>query len=421
MIYKTYNCNSFNVHTIKTDKFKTCHMEIIFSKPCIKEQMCASTFLADFLSDSSKKYKSRKEIVIHLEELYKTSFYSVNTKVGNTINTAFILDFINPSYVEESNYLENVIKTPFEIIQKPNATNEEFDLKSFNIIKERLKREIEGIYENPAKMAFRDAFNTMDPDSSTSFPMLGTIEDLEKITPASLYKLYKTFFKDSICDIFIIGNLDMDEVVTLIKKYYKNRIINTGKRNIYIDNAIRKKEIYAEGEGDFIQANLVELFNLDNLTKKEKDVVFQVYNYLLGSGGLTSKLYQSIREENSLCYGISSMYLKYDGLLAIHVSLENENVKKASSLIKKCIKSMAKGEITEEELEDAKKNLILSLDLSMDNNVALINNYVFNIIDNLPDLEKRKEMLLEVTREDVINVAKKIKLNTVYVLNGGKK
>lgn len=421
MIYKTYNCNSFNVHTIKTDKFKTCHMEIIFSKPCIKEEMCASSFLGDILSESSKKYKSRKEVVIHLEELYKTVFYSVNTKVGNMLNTSFILDFINPEYIEEDDYLENVIKTPFEIIQKPNAVNDEFDLKTFNIVKERMRREITGIYENPAKTAFQEAFNTMNPESSTSFPLMGTIEDLEKITPASLYKMYKSFFKDNLCDIFIIGNLDMDEIVTLIKKYFKNRIINNSKRNIYIDNATRKKEIYAESEGNFIQANLVELFNLDNLTKKEKDIVFHVYNYLLGNGGLTSKLYQSIREKNSLCYSISSMYLKYDGLLAIHVSLENDNVKKASALIKKCIKSMAKGEITEEELEDAKKNLVLSLDLSMDNSIALVNNYVFNIIDNLPDLAKRKEMLMEVTKEDVVKVAKKIKLNTVYVLNGGKK
>lgn len=420
MIYKTYNCNSFNVHTIKTDKFKTCHMEIMFSKDVVKEEMASYTFLADLLTESSKKYKTRKEVVTHLEDLYKTVFYGVTTKVGKTLNTSFVLDFIDPSYIDEENYLEDVIKLPFEMIGKPNAVNEEFDLKTFNVVKERIKREIKGVYENPVKIAFRGAFNALDSESPTSYSVLGTLDELEKITPSSLYKLYKTFYKDHVCDIYIIGNLDMDEVVNLIKKYFKNRIINTNKRNIYVENTLRKKEIFIEEAGNFIQANLVVLFNLDKFTKKERDIIFHVYNYILGSGGLTSKLYQSLREENSLCYGVSSMYLKYDNLLAIHVSLENSNVKKAISLIKKCIKSMAKGEISEEELDDAKRNLVLSLDLSLDNSIAILNNYVFKIIDNFPDLEERKELISSVTKDDIISVAKKIKINTVYVLNGGE-
>ena len=57
----------------------------------------------------------------------------------------------------------------------------------------------------------------------------------------------------------------------------------------------------------------------------------------------------------------------------------------------------------------------------MDNNIAILNNYIFNIFDNLPSIEERKEKILAVTKEDIINVAKKVKPNTVYVLKGGKK
>lgn len=141
----------------------------------------------------------------------------------------------------------------------------------------------------------------------------------------------------------------------------------------------------------------------------------------MGNGGLTSKLYKSLREENSLCYAITSMFLKYDNLLVIQLSLEKENIKKAVELIKKCLKSMIKGDFTEEDIENAKKNIIWSLNLSLDNNVSLINNYVFNIIDDLPLLEERKELFSKVTKEEIIAVAKKIKLNTIYSLNGGQK
>ena len=45
MKIKTYKCNSFNVHTIKTDKFKTTHMEIMFRCPVVKEDLAKQTFL----------------------------------------------------------------------------------------------------------------------------------------------------------------------------------------------------------------------------------------------------------------------------------------------------------------------------------------------------------------------------------------
>lgn len=420
MTYKTYNCNSFNVYTIKTDKFKTCHMEIIFNHEVKKEQLCVDSFLTDILAETSNKYPTRKEVVAHLEDLYKAVFYSVTTKLGKTLSSSYIMDFINPNFIDEKDYLENTIKFPFEMLQNPKVKNGEFDLKLFNLIKERIRKEIQGMNENGMKIALRNSLEVMDSNSPTAYSVMGTLEDLEKITPTSLYELYKGFFKENTCDIFIIGNLDMDEVVSIIRKHYKNRIINDAPRLTYAENKVMKKEMTAGKDADFIQANLVMIYAMEGLTKEEKDITFHIMNYLLGNGGLTSKLYKVIREENSLCYGISSIYLKYDGLLLIHLSLENENVKKAASLVKKCVKSIVKGEFSEEDLEDAKRNLLLSLNLTMDNSVAILNNYIFHIYDNLPLIEDRVEKIGKVTKEDIIKVAKKLKLNITYVLNGGK-
>lgn len=418
MIYKTYKCNSFNVHTIKTDKFKTTHMEIMFRKEAIKEELASYTFLMDMLSESSKLYPKRQDLIVRFEELYKLSAYGITVKTGQVLNSAMIVDFINPSYITEEDYLENVTKLPFELIMHPNVINEEFDLKQFNIIKERIKREINSLKDNAFKLSIHNALENMDPDSPSSYSLLGTIDDLDKITPASLYKTYKSLFKECICDIFIIGNVDMDEVVTLIKKHFRHRYINDTALKLPVDNNVRKKEIIKQDESENIQANLVMLFNVANLKDLEKHVTFQVFNYIFGNGGLTSKLYKVIREENSLCYSISSMYMKYDELLIIHISLENTNVKKAISLVKKCLKDMVNGDFSNEDIEDAKTNLIMSLDLALDNNVSILNNYVFNYFDNLPEIEKRKEMIKKVSKEDLVNVAKKIKLNTVYVLKG---
>ena len=135
MEYRKFDLNSYNIHTIKTDKFKTVRMEIIFSREVAKEEMPFFTFLCDLLTDTSKKYKTRKDIAIRLEELYKTVFYGVTNKAGNLFTTSFVLEFISPIFIEDASYLEEVIKFPFEFINKPRIKNREFDITSFNIVK----------------------------------------------------------------------------------------------------------------------------------------------------------------------------------------------------------------------------------------------------------------------------------------------
>ena len=210
----------------------------------------------------------------------------------------------------------------------------------------------------------------------------------------------------------------MDDVASLIKKYFKNRYIVDGSYEMMVDNKVTKKVHEKSLKSENIQTNLVMLFNLDNLDEQEKNITMNVFNYLYGNGGLTSKLYKSIREENSLCYAINSMYLKYDKLLMIQISLEQNNVKKCISLVKKELKNMVDGNFTDLEVEDAINNMIISLDMTLDNNVAILNNYVFNVYDNLPMIEDRKLAFKNVKKEDIVNVAKKVKLNTIFALEG---
>ena len=418
MVYKTYKCNSYNIHTIKTDRFKTVHMEIIFRKNIVKEELVNYAFLVDMLMESSKNYPKRKDVITKLEELYKLVVYGTTVKTGNVLNSNFMADFIDPKFIDEEDYLENVIKFIFEMLMNPNATNEEFDLKEFNFVKERLKREIKSIDENPFKSSMRKAIEAMDESSVTAFPLMGSVEELEGITPGSLYKYYKKLFKDNTCDIFIIGDVDSDNIVSLIQKYFKHRYINTNKLVLRVDNKFKKKVTTKEDVSENLQANLVMIYNIGELPEVERHVTMQVFNYIFGSGGLTSKLYKRIREENSLCYNISTLYLKYDELLVIHISLDTANVKRVVSMVKKSLKEMQTGDFLDSDLEDAKKSISLALDLTSDNNSSLLNNYVFHEFDNLPLIDERKKSLAKLTKEDVVNVSKKLKLNTIYVLKG---
>lgn len=418
MEYRKFDLKSYNIHTIKTDKFKTVRMEIIFSREVAKEEMPFFTFLCDLLTDTSKKYKTRKDIAIRLEELYKTVFYGVTNKAGNLFTTSFVLEFISPIFIEDASYLEEVIKFPFEFINKPRIKNREFDITSFNIVKRRMKEEIEGIKENALRLALINALNKMDQESPSATRVLGTIEDLDKITPSNLYDTYLELFNSN-CDIFIIGNANMDKIVEIIKDNFKNRVIKLNKPKLLVNNKTRNKYQLVKDNSNFVQSTLVMIYNINNLDNYDKDINFHVFNYILGSGGITSKLYQKLRSENSLCYSVRSLYLKYDNLLVIEVSLDKSNVKLAEKLIRKCLKEMLKGEYSEEVVSDAKKNLIFSLKTGLDNNVSILNNYVFNYFANLPLIEERIKGIMNTNKEDLIRCSKAISLNTIYIQDAG--
>lgn len=418
MKYKKYEFDTYNIYTIKTNKFKNCHMEITFYDNVKKEELGIRNFLVDMLCHSSKNYPKRKDIVIKLEELYQSFFYSVSSKVGNMMMSTFSYDFINPSYVNDKKYLENVLKFPFEIIENPNVVDDAFDERSFNIIKKRILSDIDSIKENPTNYAFRRALINMDKDSITSSSVLGTKDEVESITPESLYKYYDKFFNNSLCNIYIIGNLDMEEVVSIIQNSFHNHCIKNHQIIPFVDNKKRRKELIVEEESNFGQTNLVMGFNLGDLTKEELYYTLTLFDEILCNGGLNSKIYKYLREENQLCYSVSSILSKYDNLYYIYVSLDAKNVDLAIKLIKKAVKEMAKGKITEEEFSCSQKQLLNSLKIVLDNQSSLINNYTFHSIVGTPLFDELKENYKIATKKSVSNLAKKIKLNFIYTLKG---
>ena len=420
MIYKDYKIGPINLHTIKTDKFRLCHMEIIFRNEIIKEDLAKRSFLFEMLTENNKTFPKRRDLILHLEELYNTYLYSVNSTVGSTILTSLCLDFIDPKYTK-GDYLKEVLFLPFDIINNPNVNNNEFDTITFDVVKKRLELDIKSVNENPKKKSIVEALKEMDDQSVSSYLINGELKDLERITPSNLYEYYETILNHDLIDIYIIGNLDMDKVAEIIRSYSKFNIIKDKETKLFVDNKTRKKVKIASGYMDISQANLAIILNLSDLTKYERDYVINVYNGILGSGALDSKLYKYLREENSLCYNVSSMYQKYDQLLIIQTAINKENYNLAVKLIKKALKEMELGKFSENEIDNSKEMITSSLNFSQDNPGSILDNYLYQNIAGLDPIEIRKEKYLNVTKNDIIKLAKKIKINTIYLLSDGDK
>ena len=424
MNYKNISFNNANLHFIKTDRFKTFVIEVVFKFPVKADDLPKYNFLSWLLSESSLKYNSKRKMAIKLEDLYKSSYNVSSIRTGNNLNFTFSIESINPKFIDDKNHLNNIIDFLFEVILHPNIKKKAFDQKNFNIVKNYMKIDIESVKENPNRTAFENALKKMDDQSISSHSSLGTIEELENITPSMLYELYERMLHTSYVDIFVIGDIDEKKVLKnneVITRLFN--LVNDDKRKDCIQpvsNFVNNKEVnkpkYYEETSNYLQSQLVMLYNTVNLTKKEQDVALLLFNYIFGSGGLNSKLYSSVREQHGYCYQINSSYYKFDNILRVSSSLKKENAKHAIELINRSLKEMQDGNFTEDELKDAKQNMILAINYNKNNINSLLSNVESQILHDGISIEEKIETVATVSKEDIIKVANKIKENTNYLL-----
>jgi len=418
MQYKKYEMNSFNLYTIKTDKFKNCHMEIIFRKQVEEKNVTKRVFLNDLITYSSSKYPTKKEVNICLEELYNTHFYNVTTRVGNALMSIFMLDFIAPKYIEED-ILEEYLELPFSFLFKPNIKDGAFDLNSYNVIKNRLDAEFDTLRENASKYAIRRAIKNMENNSISSITLPGIKEELEDISREDLVKEHISMLESDLCDIYIIGDLDMDYVASIIEKKCLLRSLKRETLELLAETKPTKKEKVIKESDNFSQAQLVMIYNLLDFTDRERNSVINIFNSIFGSASISNKLAQNLREKNSLCYTVTSIPQRFDNLLFVYAGIDSSNFDIAVKLVKKSLKEMQIGDFTEEDVEFAKLDLITALKLGEDSQNRLIDNYVFNTISNRALIQEEIKTLKSISKEEVVAVANKIKLNITYLLQDG--
>ncbi len=420
MIYKKIEHHNYNVIGVKTDKYKSCLVEVIFHKNISENDLVERALLTDTMCFSTKSFPLKKNLVIKCQDLYNASVSASVNKLGNELETSFSCSFICPKYVPEKEYLEEIIKLLFEVLFNPNVVNDAFDSRSFNIIKKQILSDIDNIKEDPNKVSISNALKMAFKNNPTSYGLIDKKEYLEDLTSDKLYQIYQDMLSKDLCDIFAIGDLDIKQVDDLISKYYKNNIIKTSSVNPYLNNIPKNRVGKYEDSGNFVQSNLIMIYNLNNNAKKDLQITPYVFNNIFGNGSLNSKLFRYLREENSLCYGVSCMYLRFDKILIIKVSLAYHNIKKAILLIQNALKEMIKGTFTEDELEEAKKSAVFSVKIAEDYIGGLLNNIIFNYYDELPLPAERIQIIKALNKDDIKRFAKSLKLDTIYVLKEGQ-
>ena len=416
MRIKDINKNGYKLHLIKTNKFKTVLVKIVFWNKLQKEDLTLRNMLVNNLLFSSARYNTIRKMAIKKEELFSAELFSRNYRRGTQIITEINLSVIEDNYSEEES-LKNSIEFLFDIINNPNIKNNKFDETSFKINYEKLKSAIKREKEDPMYWCYQEFKKLIGKEDVFPDSILGTEEELEKITKESLYDYYKNFLENNHIDIFVVGNINFKEIEKIITNNFNPKPKDIPYSNIYTSYEKEFSESFKQSR--FNQSKLIIGASTSNLTKHEKFYESMIYNIILGNSP-NSKLFQNVREKNSLAYSISSSLNRLDGLFHVYAGISSKNYEQAKQEIYKQFKSMKEGKISSKSLKDAKE-VVLSIIKEVDEYPGAILDHYFNFLylEN-ESLKKQKEEIKKITKEDIVRVANKINIDTIFLLKEGQ-
>ncbi len=412
MELKRINKNYYTLHLINTTKFKTVLVKVVFSSKIKEEELAIRNMLINNLLFSSKNYKTAREMAIKKEELFSAELYSRNYRRGKAIITEVNLVTVHDKFSEKG-IINESIKFLFDVLTNPNVENNMFDKSAFKINYENLKTAIISEKEDPNFVCYSKFKELIGKDKIFTTSIMGTEEMLNKITRDNLYTYYKNFFKNNKIDIFVIGDINNQQIENQISSCFnpKSNISNFPEASSSYEKEFNEKS----EESKFNQSKLIMGASIKKLTNHEKLYEGIIYNIILGNSP-NSKLFQNVREKNSFAYSISSSINRLDGMFVIHAGISLKNYEKTKEEILKQIENMKKGKFTKKEVKDAKEVVLSVIKEVEDFPRAILDHYFNHLYLGNETLKVQKEEIKKVTKEDIIKLAKKINIDTIFLL-----
>ena len=406
------------LHEIKTEKFKTNLIAVFLSMPIKREDVTKNSLLSAVLRRGSKNMPTLAQISQEMEEMYGASFDCGLDKTGDNHILKFYIETINDKFLPQNN--ENILKKSIdkllEIVFNPLVENDAFKEEYVKQEKENIKRIIEGNADNKARYAFDRCIEEMYKDKPYGLYKYGYVEDLTSITAQSLYEYYKKMISECKIDIFVSG--DINDVTQIIEQNENIEKLQQREPNYKI-NQIESKEKVEEKEikeeMDVIQGKIVIGLDL-HLDNEEQKYSAMMYNAILG-GTANSKMFQEVREKASLAYSASSSYIRYKSNIFIKCGIEIKNYDKAMEIIRKQLEDMKDGFFTDEDIENAKKGIISGIKSIDDEQDTEITYFLGQELTNSKtSIDQYIEKIEKITKQDIIDIANSISVNTVYFL-----
>ena len=413
--------DGINLHLAKSEKFKTNLLSLYIKIPVIRENATLSALLPKVLRRGSKIYPSLSAIATNCEELYGASYYSGLRKKGDCAFLYFTLEFVSGEYLKDSNILSDAMDFLKELVFNPKIKNGVFDNGFVDSEKINLKDDIESLINDKKEYADQRVKEISFEGSPYGIAPFGFKEDIDSITPESLYQYYKKVITECKMDFFLSGAFDTEKAKELFGEKFSDILSPRNPSPLSTSIAKRKDEKIKRvtDKMDVTQSKLCITMFTDTDPFSSEYYASAVFNCIYG-GSPFSKLFNNVREKLSLAYYVSSRLDRQKGCILISSGIENDKFQDAYSEIMLWLDKIKAGEFSDEEISSAKKYLETNLN-SIADSLRASEDYLISALsdERQPEtIESLVSNLNKVTRDEIIKIANKVQPDTVYLLTG---
>lgn len=408
-------------HYIKTNNFKTNLYAIFIATPLKRETVTTDALLTAVLRRGSQNMPSQEIISKKLEEMYGASFDCGIEKSGDNHIIKFYLEAISEEFLPEKEELtKKCLDIIFDIVFHPLVENKGFKREYVEGEKQNLKQIIESKIDNKGRYSLDRCIEEMFKGEPYGLYKYGYVEDIDKITEEDLYKRYQEMIKECKIDIFCSGTLEKEKLEKEIKENEKIKTLNPRTPNYIVNNEKTEgkeveQEKLVEEHMQVNQGKLVIGLNV-NATEENARFATSVYNAILG-GGANSKLFQNVREKESLAYTAGSNYIRQKNTILVRCGIEIQNYEKALNTTKKQLEDMKNGGFTEKDIENAKNLIIESVkSITAEQDTEITYYYGQELSNTFVEIQEYEEKIKKVTKEEIVEIANKINIDIIYFL-----
>lgn len=413
-----YQMSGYTLHLIPTKKFKTMTISLRLQSPLLKETATIRTLLTFVLMAATQEHPSTKALATYLDENYGASLSTHITTKGMSHIINVSTSFVNDTYLPSPEHLlEKQLQLLSDLFYRPLINQDGFNETIVQLKKKELKEKIQANKDDKFSYSLEKLFEYMGRDQVLGIPSTGYEEEIQNITPQQLYHYMQKCIKDDEKHVYIVGDIP-ENIVDIFERILRFPNHHHDYPSSYIFKSSRHEVLEIIEKQDITQSKLNLGFQIHCDFTHSQHYAFTVFNALFG-GFSQSRLFKVVREENSLCYYISSSYDAFNGMMIVNVGIEAKDYQKALRLIKQQLKEIQEGHIKKEEIHLAKIMLVNALRKTNDeasSMIALAYNRDITHIKETSD--EYIEKLMNVTMEEIINVANNVKLDTIYFLTG---
>ncbi len=338
------------------------------------------------------------------------------TKTKSSEEIANILDenAIDLSVDKKADYikfkllcLNEDLKLAMEILKDiiENSTLDDFQKETVKI-----KGEFEADLDSAKVKAQDEYYRTIFKNHTYGTGRLEILDSLDKITKNDLLEIYNDVKFVSEKNISVVSDIEKEEIISLLETNFTGLKINSTENNRKRVETLKENVISKVKKEDANQAQIFQGWHFPSIFSQDYPAII-LLNTILGSSGLSSRLFLELREKQGLAYTVRSVYEPFvlGGHFFVYIATEPKNIKTSIEGFKIEIDKIMKIVISDEELENAKNNAIGKRQFFTETNIleASLRGYYEFLELGYNFEEKLIEALKKVTKEDIMKTASK--------------